>query len=101
MPLLLMPLRGQTSLWKVFWLYGLATNAVVAIGARAFLPHDTSGMGPILFVGLLIGVYQLVALWRCAFNCQSRSLGLLIRTAVGASLLALPIFIYVIWTAPG
>jgi hypothetical protein len=53
-----------------------------------------------VLIGLLIGLYQLIALWRCAFNCRSRAWGVFVRISVMASLLFIPVCIYLFVTQP-
>jgi hypothetical protein len=56
--------------------------------------------GVYLVVGIILGIYQLVALWQCAFNGRSRSVGVLVRISVVASVLLIPVIVYVMMTLP-
>jgi hypothetical protein len=93
---LLDPLRGRTRLWKVFWLYGFVANGCYSVMVVPFLPGSTFTIRVIVLGGLIMGLYQAAALWQCAYNSRSRSLGRLVRTAVAVSLMPVPWFIYVL-----
>ena len=94
------PLQGRTPLWKVVWVYGLAVSLAYA-GVALVLPLDNTGVSwTYTLVGLLITLYQLIALWRCAFNSRSRAWGVLVRISVAASLLLIPVGIYLFATQP-
>lgn len=94
------PLTGRTRLWKVFWLYGFLANGCYSAIVAAFLPGSTSTIRLIIFGGLILGLYQLAALWQCAYNSRSRPLGRFVRTAVAVSFISVPWFIYVLITNP-
>ena len=94
------PLEGRTPLWKVFWVYGFAANFVYALIGLAIPVTSPVPLRLYLLLGFILGMYQLAALWQCAFNCRTRSTGLFIRASVIASLLFAPVFIYLIVTLP-
>jgi hypothetical protein len=94
------PLQGRTPLWKVVWVYGFAVSLAYALLAFV-LPLENPVVARVYtLIGLLIGLYQLVGLWKCAFNCRSRAWGLLVRISVIASLLFIPVCIYLFATQP-
>jgi hypothetical protein len=94
------PLQGRTPLWKVVWVYGFAVSlAYAAVGL--VLPLENTGVSwTYTLGGLLITLYQLIGLWRCAFNSRSRVWGVLVRISVVASLLLIPVGIYLFATQP-
>ena len=94
------PLEGRTPLWKVFWVYGFAVNVLYALIGLAIPVTSSVPLRVYLGLGFILGIYQLVALWQCAFNCRTRSTGMFIRASVIASLLFVPVFIYLIVTLP-
>jgi hypothetical protein len=94
------PLQGRTPLWKVVWVYGLAVSLAYA-GIGLVLPLENTAVSwTYTLVGLLITLYQLIGLWRCAFNSRSRAWGVLVRISVVASLLLIPVCIYLFATQP-
>jgi hypothetical protein len=94
------PLQGRTPLWKVVWVYGFAVSLAYA-GVGLVLPLENTGVSwTYTLVGLLITLYQLIGLWRCAFNSRSRMWGVLVRISVVASLLLIPVGIYLFATQP-
>lgn len=96
--ILLDPLRGRTRLWIVFWLYGLVANGCYGAIVAAFVPSSTFTIRLFVFGGLILGLYQLAALWQCAYNSTSRPLARLVRTAVAVSCICVPWFIYLLIT---
>ena len=94
------PLEGRTPLWKVFWVYGFAANFVYALISLVVPVTNPGVLRLYLIAGLILGMYQLLALWKCAFNCRTRSLGVFIRISVIGSLMLLPVFIYLIVMQP-
>jgi hypothetical protein len=94
------PLQGRTSLRKVFWLYGLAASLVYGVLGLAVPAGSVMAAGVYLVVGIILGIYQLIALWQCAFNGRSRAVGVLVRISVVASVLLTPVIVYVMMTLP-
>jgi hypothetical protein len=95
------PLRGRTRLWRVV-LYMFVANCCFSTIGAFFLAAtaSTSMYRFFLFLGLVVGLYQLIALWQCAYNSRSPFLARLVRTAVAGSFLLVPFFIYVLITDP-
>lgn len=94
------PLQGRTPLWKVVWVYGFAVSLAYA-GLGLVLPLENAGVSrTYTWIGFLIGLYQLIGLWKCAFNSRSRTWGVLVRISVVASLLLIPVCIYLFATQP-
>jgi RsiW-degrading membrane proteinase PrsW (M82 family) len=94
------PLQGRTPLWKVVWVYGFGVSLAYAGVGLALPLENTAVSWTYTLIGLLIGLYQLIGLWRCAFNSRSRAWGVLIRISVVASLLLIPVCIYLFATQP-
>jgi hypothetical protein len=94
------PLQGRTPLWRVVWVYGFAVSLAYALVGFALPLQNAVVSWAYMLIGVLIGLYQLVALWKCAFNCRSRALGVLVRISVIASLLFIPVCIYLFVMQP-
>ena len=92
--LLMEPLRGKTSLSKVFWLYGLLGSILVSAFGLVFDPGNELEMRMYTVFGLLFSVYVTVATYQCASNCQSKFLARLARISAVISLVALPVLAY-------
>ena len=92
------PLLGRTPLWKVFWIYGFALNCAVSLASRLFEPMGQVALFSFIMIALIVGAYQLLALWRCAYNSRWRSLGSIVRACVAVSVLSLPFLIYILLT---
>lgn len=84
MAFLMNPLRGESRLLRVFWLYGVLA-AVPALIA-AFIVPQSLALGLIPFVvGVAGALYFQIALWRCAYNTERRWLGPVVRIAAALS----------------
>lgn len=72
--------RGEQPLWKVFWLYGVATgSALVAIYVIAFLVDRVALRQILLLCFAPYTAWVLVSVWRCANNTHEHLWGLLAR----------------------
>ena len=91
---LLEPLRGRTSLSKVFWLYGLLGSILVSAFGVVVDPGNELATRMYTVFGLLFSVYVTVATYQCAANCQSKFLARLARISAVISLAALPLLAY-------
>jgi hypothetical protein len=91
---LLEPLRGKTSLSKVFWLYGVLGSFLVSALGLAVDAGNELAMRMYMVFGLLFSAYVSVATYRCASNCQSKFLARLARISGVISLVTLPVFAY-------
>lgn len=91
------PLRGITPLWKVWWIYGTAF-AIVYNALLLTVPRDSVAVRIYLLACLAVASYWAVAIWRCAFNCRSRTLGYFLRATVAASIPAMLVGAYIIVT---
>ena len=92
------PLRGRTSLSKVFWVYGLL-GSVLYGALELFLDSGNASVIRIYsVVGFLYSIYVTVATYRCADNCASQFLGRMARISAVLSLLLLPVIAYLDFT---
>ena len=91
---LLEPLRGKTSLSKVFWLYGLLGSLLVSALGLAVDSGNELAMRVYMTFSLLFSVYVTVATYQCASNCQSKFIARMARISAVASLVALPVLAY-------
>jgi hypothetical protein len=91
---LMEPLRGKTSLSRVFWLYGIVGS--ILYGAIELLLDPENGFVMRLYVigGLIFSVYVTVATYQCAANCKSVFLARLVRVSAVITLLLLPVITY-------
>jgi hypothetical protein len=92
------PLRGKTSLSKVFWLYGVLGSVLVSAVGLAFDPGNRFVMRVYILFGLLYSVYVTVATYQCAGNCGSKVLARFVRFSAVISLVLLPVFAYLEFT---
>jgi hypothetical protein len=71
--------RGDTPLWRVFWIHGVLGSAILTtlIAAPALSGWFTL---PILAAALAVGIaytaWIVVSNWRCAFNIRDEPLGI-------------------------
>jgi len=72
--------RGQQPLWKVFWLYGVATSSVlIAIYAFAFSVERVALRQILVLCFAPYTAWTLVSVWRCANNAREQFWGMLAR----------------------
>jgi hypothetical protein len=88
------PLRGQTSLSKVFWLYGIAGSACYSAIGLLFDAGNEIAMRIYVIGGLIFTVYVTLATYQCAGNSRSVALARFVRILAVISLLLLPLFAY-------
>lgn len=88
------PLRGRTSLTRVFWLYGVLGSILVSAMGLVIDSNNVFAMRSYTVFGLLFSVYVTVATYQCAGNCGSKFLARLVRISAVISLLLLPLFAY-------
>jgi hypothetical protein len=92
------PLRGKTSLSKVFWLYGVLGSVLVSAMGLAFDPANRFATRAYILFGLLFSVYVTVGTYQCAGNCGSKVLAQFVRFSAVISLVVLPVFAYLEFT---
>ena len=88
------PLRGKTSLTKVFWLYGVLGSILVSAIGLVIEPSNVFAMRVYTLFGLLFSVYVTIATYQCAGNCGSKSLAQFVRISAVISLVLLPVLAY-------
>ncbi len=88
------PLRGKTSLAKVFWLYGLLGSILVSAIGLVLDSSNVFVMRSYTVFGLLFSVYVTIATYQCAGNCGSKFLARLVRISAVISLVLLPVLAY-------
>jgi hypothetical protein len=92
------PLRGKTSLSKVFWLYGLLGSILVSAIGLVFDSSNVFAMRSYSLFGLLFSVYVTIATYQCAGNCESKFLAQFVRISAVISLVLLPVLAYLEFT---
>jgi hypothetical protein len=97
---LLEPLNGKTPLWKVVWIYGFGVSVLYSVFGLVLAPETPLAIGIYGFIGLALGVVQSLMLWKCAYNSRFPSAGRVLRIAVVAGLLLLPLMLYVLVRYP-
>src|SRR5271170_2268521 len=88
------PLRGKTSLSKVFWLYGVLGSVLYGAIELFLDPGNDFIMRVYVIGGLVFSVYVTVATYQCAANCKSAGVARLARVSAIISLLLLPVLTY-------
>ena len=72
--------RGEQSLWKVFWVYGVATSGVlITFYVIAFYVDRVALRQVLLLCFAFYTAWILVSVWRCANNTEERIWGLFAR----------------------
>ncbi|MBZ0147031.1 MAG: hypothetical protein K8F62_05735 [Pseudorhodoplanes sp.] len=72
--------HGEQPLWKVFWIYGVATSVtIVALYVIAFYDDRMALRQVLLPCFAAYTVWILVSVWRCASNTREPSWGTLAR----------------------
>jgi hypothetical protein len=92
------PIRGITPLWKVAVLYSIVGGGILSVAMQVAAAASPAALRVFGFVALVYGAYVALAVFRCARNCGSRELALVVRIAAGLSLLMLPFLTYLIFT---
>jgi hypothetical protein len=88
------PLRGKTSLARVFWVYGLLGSVVVSMAGLLIDSGSELIMRSYIIFGLLFSIYVTVATYQCAGNCRSKIVARLARISAIISIVVLPLFAY-------
>lgn len=74
--------KGKEPLWRVFWLYGVLTSALVTAVFLWIVATDVESFGLrqlLLIVFVPYTAWILVSIWRCAFNVGAEIYGHLAR----------------------
>jgi exosortase/archaeosortase len=88
------PLKGKTSLSRVFWLYGVLGSILVSAAGLLVNPLSVRQLQVYVVLSLLFSLYVTVATYLCAGNCASKAVAVLARISAVISLLALPFVAY-------
>lgn len=96
------PLRGRTRLWRVLWLYIFVVGASLRVLELLLLPDPapSSAVRLFSFAVLLVTVYQLIAIWRCANNNPSPFFARFVRLLAILGFLVIPLFVYLLIMDP-
>jgi hypothetical protein len=72
--------RGEQPLWKVFWVYGVASSIVlITLYVIAFYIDRIALRQVLLLCFVPYTAWILVSMWRCAENTEERIWGLFAR----------------------
>lgn len=72
--------RGEQSLWKVFWVYGVvASGVLITFYFIAFYVDRVALRQVLLLCFAFYTAWILVSVWRCANNTEERMWGLFAR----------------------
>ena len=88
------PLRGKTSLSKVFWLYGVLGSLLFGSLELFLNPENQFVMKAYTIVGLIYSVYVTIGVYRCAHNSRSRWMARSARIGAIITLVLLPVLTY-------
>ena len=88
------PLRGKTSLSKVFWFYGVLGSLLFGSLELFLNPENQFVMKVYTILGLIYSVYATVGVYRCADNSRSRWMARSARVGAIITLLLLPVLAY-------
>ena len=74
--------NGEEELWRVFWIYGVVFSIVLQIVLSII--EDKGIFLLLVFIVLFISwsFWNIVSIWKCAFNCDLRLWGYLARTTI-------------------
>jgi hypothetical protein len=88
------PLRGKTSLSKVFWLYGVFGSLLFGAIELFLNPENQFVMRVYTILGLIFSIYVTVGTYRCADNCRSPWIARSARVGAIITLFLLPVLTY-------
>ena len=88
------PIRGKTSLSKVFWLYGVLGSLVFGSLELFLNPENQFVMKVYTILGLVYSVYATIGIYRCAGNSRSPWMARSARLGAIITLLLLPVLTY-------
>ena len=88
------PLKGEISVSRVFWLYGVVGSLVYGL-LEFFIDPGNAFLIRLYTVGAyLYSAYVIVGTYRCAVNCRSAGMARFVRISAIVSLILLPVFMY-------
>jgi hypothetical protein len=88
------PLRGKTSLSRVFWLYGVFGSLVYGSFELFLNPENQFVMRAYTIIGFIFSVYVTVGIYKCAENSRSRWVARSARVGAIITLVLLPVLTY-------
>jgi hypothetical protein len=88
------PLLGKTSLSRVIWLYFVVGSLLYGAIELFLNPENVVLMRLYMIGGVILQLYVIVAVYRCAGNCKSPLLARMARISAVISLLLVPVFVY-------
>ncbi len=88
------PLEGKISVSRVFWLYGVVGSLVYGSIELLIDPENAPLMAAYSIVGFLFTVYVTVGTYRCARNCRTVWMAKFVRWSAVATLVLLPVLLY-------
>jgi hypothetical protein len=89
------PLQGKLSASRVFWLYGIVGSLVYGL-LEFFIDPGNAFLIRLYTVGAYAySAYVIVGTYRCAVNCRTLGMARFVRISAIASLILLPVFMYV------
>ena len=91
-------LRGNISLARAFWLYGLGISVAYSLIGLLIDLQNRPVVVVYLIVGLALGVLQTIILWRGASNSRSKFVGRLVHTVMVFGFIVVAIMLYVLCT---
>ena len=88
------PLKGELSVSRVFWLYGVVGSLVY--GLLEFFIDPANGLLMRLYTvgAYAYSAYVIVGTYRCAVNCRTAGMARFVRISAIVSLILLPVFMY-------
>jgi hypothetical protein len=91
-------LTGKASLARAFWGYGVGISVGYSVIGLFIDIQNVLLTAAYVAVGLALGLFQTIALWRCAHNSRSKLLGRLVRAAMVFGFILVGIMLYVLIT---
>jgi hypothetical protein len=90
-------LSGKASLARAFWVYGLGISVAYSL-IELFIGGENPLVATFYMLGgVVLGVFQSIILWRCAYNSRSAFLGRLVRTGIVFGFIAMAIVLYLLY----
>src|ERR1700756_1167826 len=88
------PLKGEISVSRVFWLYGVVGSLVYGL-LEFFIDPGNPFLIRLYTVGAYAySAYVIIGTYRCAVNCRTAGMARFVRISAIVSLLLLPVFMY-------
>jgi len=88
------PLKGNLSVSRVFWLYGVVGSLVYGL-LELFIDPANAFLIRLYSVGAYAyATYVIVGTYRCAVNCRTAGVARFVRISAIVSLILLPVFMY-------